>query len=314
MTNSQRLAFATVIATIALIVLGATVRATGSGLGCPDWPLCHGGVVPPAESHHTLIEFSHRLLASIVGFMVIGVAAMAWRHYRSVPFIVVTAILTVPLVGFQGILGGITVVRELPPEIVATHLVTAMLVLGFELAVALGMYLEDPARRQRARQLAWAAAGRLPLLALAAVVWLGAAMWVGAYMTESGASTACAGWPTCNGSLLPGNDGQEITHMLHRYLTGGLGFLFAALAWSAWRRRREARTAGWFAIALAGLYFGQVMLGAVNVWTTFPEPLAVAHTGVASLIWSVVAVAALAGYYVPASARRRSMQVAEAPA
>ena len=66
MRNAQRIAFATVIATVVLIAIGATVRATGSGLGCPDWPTCHGGVVPPAGKH-TLIEFSHRFAGMVVG-------------------------------------------------------------------------------------------------------------------------------------------------------------------------------------------------------------------------------------------------------
>jgi heme A synthase len=147
---AQRLAVFTAFATLVLIGVGVLVRATGSGLGCPDWPLCHGGAVPPGHKI-AIIEYSHRIVAMLVGFLVIGVAACAWKYYRHVPFIVWMATLTVPLVGFQGLLGAITVVRELPPEVVATHLLTAMLVLSCEVAVAIAMYLEDPAHREQLR-------------------------------------------------------------------------------------------------------------------------------------------------------------------
>ena len=220
MKTAQRVAFATVALTVLLVGVGVLVRATGSGLGCPDWPLCHGGPVPPGQKH-ALIEFSHRFTAMVVGFMVIGVAVLAWKAYRHSTQTVLAAIAVVPLVGFQGILGAITVVRELPPEIVATHLITAMAILSLELFVAISMYLEDPAHERSRLRLLQSGPRRLGLWALAATGWLMALMWIGAYMSESGASTACSGWPRCNGGILPGNNDQEVVHMIHRYLAGG---------------------------------------------------------------------------------------------
>ncbi|MCA9863603.1 MAG: COX15/CtaA family protein, partial [Thermomicrobiales bacterium] len=296
MKQAQYLAFATVIMTLFLIAVGVFVRATGSGLGCPDWPLCHDGVVPPAHKH-AVIEMTHRYTASIVGFMVIGVAIMAWKYYRHVPAIFWTALLTVPLVGFQGILGAITVVRELPPEIVATHLLTAMIVLSCELIVAIGMYIEDPVRETGSLPAARKAFRRSGVWAAAGPAWLAVTLWVGGYMTESGAATACSGWPLCNGSVLPAADDHEVTHMLHRYLAGLFLFFIAGFVVAAWKARGRAPWAPVLAIATAVLYVAQVVVGALNVWMTFPDPLTISHTVIASLVWATLSAAALLAWY-----------------
>jgi heme A synthase len=302
MKLAQRLALATCVMTLVLIGIGAYVRATGSGLGCPDWPTCHGGVVPPG-SRHSLIEFSHRFTASVVGLLVIATAVTAWKFYRNVPFTVWASTIAVPLVGFQGVLGAITVKRELPPEIVATHLLTAMLVLTFELATFFSMYLEDPARRERLRAIA-AAPTRLPgKLSIMAVAWLAGLMWIGGYMAESGASTACTGWPLCNGSVLPTNDSQEVTHMVHRYAAGLFVLIVAPIVAAAWQRRNEIFWAKPVAVALGGLYALQVMVGAFNVWYTFPDELTVAHTVIASGVWLTLASAVILTFYSAAPER-----------
>ena len=283
--------------------MAAYVRATGSGLGCPDWPTCHGGVVPPS-TRHSIIEFSHRFTASVVGLLVIATAVAAWKYYRHSAFTVWAAIIAVPLVGFQGILGAITVKRELPPEVVATHLLTAMLVLSFEVATLGSMYLEDPAHSERLRAIA-TAPSRLPgKIAVPAIAWLAGVMWIGAYMAESGASTACTGWPTCNGSVLPSNDDHEIVHMVHRYVAGLFIFLVVPLVVVAWRRRGDIFWAGPIAIAIGALYVLQVLLGALNVWYAFPDLLSVSHTVVASCIWTALSVTILLTFYAPVTERR----------
>ena len=302
MKIAQRLALTTCLATIVLIAIGAMVRATGSGLGCPDWPTCHGGVVPP-DNQESLIEFSHRFAGAIVGLLVIGTAFAAWRAYRHVPFVLWTATLAVPLVGFQGLLGAITVWTELPPAIVATHLITAMIVLTFELAVFVSMYLQDPDHAGRLRAVVEAPARRVGQLALIAIAALTAVMWIGGYMAESGASTACTGWPLCNGSILPASDDQEITHMVHRYIAGAFIFLVVPFVMLAWRERRRLFWSGPIAIATGIFYVAQVAVGALNVWYTFPDILTISHTVIAALIWFTLAGAALMTYYVPAKAR-----------
>ena len=315
MKNAQRLAFATALTTVLLIGIGVYVRASGSGLGCPDWPTCHGGIVPPNDNT-SLIEFSHRFVATIVGFMVVGTAFMAWRHYRHLPFTLWTAIAAVPLVGIQGLLGALTVVRELPPEVVATHLVTAMLVLACELAVAWSMWMEDPERRARVATIRTAVQRRaIAITAIVALGWLAGVMWVGGYMSESGATTACEGWPACNGSVLPAADDQEITHMAHRYIAGLFIFFIAAFIVVCWRNRDAVPWAPTLAVTTGALYVLQVMVGAFNVWYTFPDWLTVSHTVIASCIWFALSTAAVRGLYRPAAVEpARELSGREVPA
>jgi heme A synthase len=302
MSFAQRLAVITAVSTLVLVGVGVLVRATGSGLGCPDWPTCHGGAIPPGHKH-AIIEYSHRVVAMAVGFMAIGVAVCAWKFYRHVPFIFWLGMALPVLVGIQGILGAITVKTELPPEVVASHLLTAMAVLSTEVALAVAMYVEDP-RHEDSR--AALAARRIGAWSLAMLGWLAVTMWIGAYMAESGASTACKGWPLCNGSPLPAADDQEVTHMIHRYLAGALIFFVVPLVLQAWRRRREVPWSGWFAVLLGGLYVAQVTVGALNVWFTFPDPLTITHTVIAASIWFTLSGAVALTFYSPARAAQNS--------
>ncbi|MDZ7728315.1 MAG: heme A synthase [Dehalococcoidia bacterium] len=297
MKTAQTIAVTTCAATLILVAVGVWVRATGSGLGCPDWPLCHGGVVPPGDQgHEPIIEFTHRIVAGIVGLLVIATAIMAWRFFRHEPIVLWAATINVPLVGFQGILGAITVWRELPPEIVATHLLTAMLVLSLEALTVVGMFRSDPDRSFNISVMP-----RIGWLALGSLVYFAVLLWVGGYMAESGAATACEGWPLCNGGALPAADDQEITHMLHRYLAAGFAFLLVPLLAMMWRSRHATRTAGVLATAVGGLYVAQVVVGALNVWFTFPEPLTILHTTIAALLWFGLSVTATRALFRPAA-------------
>src|SRR5947209_12731442 len=121
-----RLASAAVVATYVLIILGGLVRVTGAGLACPDWPLCHGRLIPPLDPL-VLTEWSHRFVASIVGILTLAVAVAAWRLRKAgQPGLAGLSSLALVLVIVQIGLGGLTVRHELTAWLVVAHLGTAM--------------------------------------------------------------------------------------------------------------------------------------------------------------------------------------------
>ena len=103
------------------IALGGFVRASESGLGCPDWPLCHGKIIPPFE-FHTLIEYSHRLNGSLLGILVAVLLIICIMRYRRDKQLMLANYAAFTLVVSAGILGGITVITELAWWIRLIHL------------------------------------------------------------------------------------------------------------------------------------------------------------------------------------------------
>ena len=135
MTWFQRLLLVTIAATFVLVVIGGTVRATDSGLGCPDWPTCHGKLIPSGDKH-TIIEFSHRTAAAVVGVLFLGVTFFTFKTERRNKLVFWLAFSAGLLLAVQIILGGITVKKELPAEIVAAHLGTAMIFMAVMIVTA----------------------------------------------------------------------------------------------------------------------------------------------------------------------------------
>ena len=142
LTSFQRLALATTATTYFLILVGGLVRASGAGLGCPDWPRCFGGWIPPASVaalppqfdpalfNPTLMwtEYLNRLLGVTVGFLILATMVSAWRHHRRDPRILWTTVAAFLLVGFEGWLGGRVVAHGLTPWIVTAHLMVALVI------------------------------------------------------------------------------------------------------------------------------------------------------------------------------------------
>lgn len=152
------------LAALALIVLtGAAVRLTGSGLGCPDWPKCYGGTTPPLE-YHAVIEYGNRLLTGFVGFAVIAACALAFfrRPYRW-HLALFGALLPLGVLG-QAILGALVVKHHLAPELVMCHFILSMILLDAAFALAwCSRYEPHERRRSRDRLGVWAVRALIPL-------------------------------------------------------------------------------------------------------------------------------------------------------
>jgi heme a synthase len=152
------------LAALALIVLtGAAVRLTGSGLGCPDWPKCYGGTTPPLE-YHAVIEYGNRLLTGFVGFAVIAACGLAFfrRPYRW-HLALFGALLPLGVLG-QAILGALVVKHHLAPELVMCHFILSMILLDAAFALAwCSRYEPHERRRSRDRLGVWAVRALIPL-------------------------------------------------------------------------------------------------------------------------------------------------------
>ena len=279
MTRSfTRLAWSAAACTYLLIILGAIVRITGSGMGCGDhWPLCNGKLLPPLDLP-TLIEYGHRLAAALVSVLVSALAAYAWwlgrgagSGERYVPSR--TAYLALGLLIVQVLLGAVTVKLDLPPWTVILHLGTAMLLLATLIVAARGRRVASPSR-----------AG-LWVLTLGFVTVL-----LGALTANLGAASACLGFPLCNGQLVP--DGNYLQHIqwTHRLLAYTL---FGYAVWWAWRTRAPA---AWGVVALVTL---QVAVAAAMVLLGLPRSLQAIHVALGAGVWAWIVIATPSPFPLP---------------
>ena len=294
MTAFQRLLVATILLTFVLIVIGGTVRATDSGLGCPDWPTCHGSLIPRAEKH-TLIEYSHRTAATVVGFLFLGVTYYAFKTERRNTLVFWLAFTAGVLLAFQIILGGITVKKELPAEIVAAHLATAVAFMGVMIAtLAISLH-----RARGVAALSTALESTYTRLAILTAAAAFVTLVLGSYISGTSASLACSGWPLCNGSVFPGGSSDVGLHVLHRFIAGLLGLMLLGLTYQAFEERRREPLLIALTLFASGLYLVQVLVGAANVWTELAAGVVVLHLSLAALLWCVMVALSALAFYVP---------------
>jgi len=261
-------AWATIAALFLLMTMGNIVSATGSGLGCPDWPLCYGRLLPPAQTE-VLIEFSHRLKVIPFTVLLLVTVVLTWRRTRARAPRRLSLIL-VGLVAAQIGLGGVTVLFKLPDLVSTAHLVNALLILAGLVTLAEGT-ATHPAVPARLRRLA--VAGLWVLLLQQAL---------GGYVRHTGAGLACPDFPLCSNSLLP-HHWESAVHWAHRWLGVALLGLFVHLALAA-RRTALAKPA---AVTL-GLAILQVALGIATVLGGLAVPIRAAHAVVAYALWGTL--------------------------
>src|SRR3954454_13716393 len=164
--SPERYAQVTLVALVALamiVLTGAGVRLTGSGLGCPDWPKCYGGTTPPLESH-AVIEYTNRLITGIVGLAVIAAALLAWfrRPYRW-HLALFGGLLPLGVIG-QAILGALVVKYHLAPGLVMSHFILSMMLLDASFALFwCSRYEPWERRRSRDRLGVWSVRALIPV-------------------------------------------------------------------------------------------------------------------------------------------------------
>jgi protoheme IX farnesyltransferase len=275
------LAVATALAAYLLVLLGGLVRISGAGLACPDWPLCHGHLIPPLEGR-VLIEYGHRLVAASVSVLVVVTALAALRVRRAVPAAGPVALSVIGLVAVQVVLGGLTVKLRLTPGLVATHLGVAMLFLaGLIVQTVVALETAFPPALERGSR----AYHNLVLAAASATY---AMILIGGYVGSSAAALACPDLPFCRGSTLLPPDWPAHVHMLHR--GWALVVLGLVLATAAAASRTGVRAIVSTAHLAAALVFVQIVLGILNVATRLAPWVQGAHLGVAAALFATLVV------------------------
>ena len=288
MTRFTKLAAFTVAMTFLLVVVGVVVRSTGSGLGCPEWPTCHGSWVPPFDNPHAIIEWSHRTTAAIVGILALATAIAALVAYRRRPAILWSALVALGLVIFQAALGKAAVESDLSGDIVTAHLATAMALLALLIYVTVRSNLPVDRRPRRSGVAAWLG------LAAAAVFVL---MLLGSHVTATGSALAFPDWPLMNGSPLPTLTAADAPHVIHRWAAVIAGLLVAIATIAVWRQRPRFPAAAMLAVAAALLFATEAVAGGLQVLTQLAVWTQVVHLTLAATVWGLLVAATVLSVY-----------------
>src|SRR5256885_2288722 len=284
----RRTAWTAVAFTYFLVALGGTVRTTDSGLSCPDWPLCYGKVFATID-YHTFLEQFHRYVAAIVSVLVITLAISAFIWARKERHILVPALIAPVLLVIQIVLGGLTVLWKLPPNIITAHLGTALAIFAtiIPMAVMAGKPAESQEHPEKTR--------KFVRLAITNALLVYALMLSGSYVVGSGASLACTGWPLCSAESWAVTNHLADINVLHRIFATIVGLVLIWTLISAWRRRKVAPGQAWVALVGGVLFVAQAIVGGLIVLLDRPAFVAGLHLALATAVWgTLVLLAALA--------------------
>ena len=273
---------AAILAAFGQVTLGGVVRVTDSGLGCPDWPLCHGQLIPPFEVA-TLIEYSHRLSASVLSLLVLGTTIIAWIYYRHRRWVFVPSLLAFALVLIAAGLGGATVLTELAWWFVLFHLGVAEVLVASLIVTAVSGWHSEGSLAGEAYDSP--SIVHLELLVVATVIGVFALILSGSYMVGYGAGSSCPNWPAClDGNRMPEGTSYAI-NMGHRFVVALVGILLVVTSINALSRMASIPSVAWSGAALLLIFAAQVILGAVTVWEGFTAETKAIHLSAATLVW-----------------------------
>lgn len=302
----RKLVFLTWFLTLDLIMFGAFVRLTDSGLGCPDWPGCYGQLSPVGAAEHirqafeamphgpvsfgkAWIEMIHRYVGAILGMLIIAISWHAWRHRKVLGHSPALAIATLVAVCLQGAFGAWTVTMKLMPLVVTGHLLGGMMLLAMMTWLAAREKRHAPVASREIRLRPWAVGG-LALLFMQVAL--------GGWVSTNYAALACMDFPTCHGSWVPEMnlaDGFSLVRALGELPTGEV-ISQDALTGIHWVHRTFAVLVfawlGSLAISLRSspalqgparlilfLLTAQLLTGLTTIFFEWPLAVAVLHNG-----------------------------------
>jgi cytochrome c oxidase assembly protein subunit 15 len=259
-----------------LLVWGNIVAGLKAGLGCPDWPLCHGRVLPPFR-WDIYTEFTHRILGVIASVFLILLSYKRFRHYtgksKLIPLLIVVLLL------LQITLGGIVVLLELPVNLTTVHFANAILIYSFALYMA---FFDG-----RERKPVFSIRSHSKLFFLFGLMVFSQAV-LGAYVRHSDAGLACPDFPKCLGYWIPPElSGMVLTHFSHRTFAYIIFITVSAIFISTYTNS-DLRRSRSKVLLLLGLIVVQIMIGVGIIHSKLYFLTTALHLSVALLILSTV--------------------------
>jgi protoheme IX farnesyltransferase len=273
-------------ATVGLVVVGVIVRATESGMGCPDWPLCYGQIIPPLDDYKAWLEWIHRTIAAGIGLIVLGVVAAALRSLRGRRSLQGASLALLALVLFQAWLGRQTVLESNSGRSVTAHLATAMAFAGLQVWVYIRSgYPEKLPGITRAKGAVIA-----PLIAAGAVYAL---LLFGSNVTATDTGLIYPDWPLMGGTPVPPITELAAPQILHRYATGIVALVLIAATWIVRREAGSPRRVKRLLEASLGIFAVQCIIGALQIVTKLAPWTQTLHVALATTIWLLASAAAV---------------------
>lgn len=275
-----------------MVLLGVLVTTTGSGHGCGNtWPFCHGQIIPGVITVAGMIEYSHRIMSSIDGFLVLVLTVWAWFLYRKDFRVKLFASLSLLFVILQGALGALTVMLEGTLAlnwILSVHFGLALIAFASVILLTIRLF-QIGRERQDGREKTYAAVPRLQFPVWGLAVYTYIVVYTGALVEHTGAVTACGyAVPGCGSTYFPGFTSLAGIQVLHRYAAGLLWLLVLGLlviVLRSYRERHDLVLGAWWAFIFITL---QAISGLFNVWTAGQMLAALVHTTLISVFFSVL--------------------------
>ena len=297
----RRFGVTTIVAIYLLIMVGGIVRATGSGMGCPDWPKCFGQWVPPTDvselppdyktrfavqgkeiadfnAIHTWTEYLNRLLGALIGLFVLGVAVLSLAYRTADPLVMWLSLASFVLVGFQGWLGAVVVAQDLKPVTVTAHMLVALVIVGLLLYTVTRSYGE------RLRGVQWPQARLFNRLLLLGMGLMLLQIGLGTQVREAVDAIAKAYDYQFRSQWI---EEIGVLFKVHRSYSIAIVALHAYMAWKMWQVGLWHQTPGRWMLALLVSFGVVIASGAIMGYFAIPRAAQPVHLLLASVIFGL---------------------------